>query len=60
MKHKDSDLTGQVNSEPEKNNFYEEEYLQRNKKKRQNSVPGCSKFLKQSLSHGLGYFFCFL
>ncbi|MCK4860092.1 MAG: LysM peptidoglycan-binding domain-containing protein [Candidatus Omnitrophica bacterium] len=33
MKHKDSDFTDQVNSEPEKNTFYEEDYLQRDKKK---------------------------
>lgn len=34
MEHKDSDITDQVNSEPEKNNFYEEEYLQWDKKKK--------------------------
>ncbi|MGB2929558.1 MAG: LysM peptidoglycan-binding domain-containing protein [Desulfobacterales bacterium] len=34
MEHKDSDITDQVNSEPEKNDFYEEEYLQWDKKKK--------------------------
>jgi len=34
MDYKDSDLKGQVNSEPEKNNSYEEDYLQWNKKKK--------------------------
>ena len=34
MKHKDSDFTDQVNSEPEKNNSYEEDYLQWDKKKK--------------------------
>jgi cell division protein FtsB len=34
MEHKDSDFTDQVNSEPEKNDFYEEEYLQWDKKKK--------------------------
>jgi len=34
MKHKDSDFADQVNSEPEKNNSYEEDYLQWDKKKK--------------------------
>ena len=34
MDYKDSDLKGQVNSEPEKNNSYEEDYLQWDKKKK--------------------------
>ena len=34
MDHKDSDITGQVNSEPEQNDFYEQEYLQWDKKKK--------------------------
>ena len=34
MEHKDSDFTDQVNSEPEKNDFYEEDYLQWDKKKK--------------------------
>jgi LysM repeat protein len=34
MEHKNSDITDQVNSEPEKNDFYEEEYLQWDKKKK--------------------------
>ena len=34
MKDKDSDFTDQVNSEPEKNDFYEEDYLQWDKKKK--------------------------
>jgi LysM repeat protein len=34
MNHKDSDLTGQENSEPEQNDFYEQEYLQWDKKKK--------------------------
>lgn len=34
MEHKNSDLTGQVNSEPEKNDFYKEEYLLWDKKKK--------------------------
>ncbi|RZB31200.1 MAG: hypothetical protein SRB2_04725 [Desulfobacteraceae bacterium Eth-SRB2] len=34
MDHKDSDITGQVNSEPENNNSYEEDYLQWDKKKK--------------------------
>ena len=29
MEHKNSDFTSQLNSEPEKNDFYEEEYLNR-------------------------------
>jgi len=34
MDHKDSDITGQSNSEPEQNDFYEQEYLQWDKKKK--------------------------
>jgi LysM repeat protein len=34
MDHKDSDITGQANSEPEQNDFYEQEYLQWDKKKK--------------------------
>jgi len=34
MEHKNSDFTSQLNSEPEKNDFYEEEYLQWDKKKK--------------------------
>jgi LysM repeat protein len=34
MNPKDSDLTGQVNSEPDQNDFYEQEYLQWDKKKK--------------------------
>ncbi len=34
MDYKDSDLKGQINSEPEKNNSYEEDYLQWDKKKK--------------------------
>ncbi|MBW2245793.1 MAG: LysM peptidoglycan-binding domain-containing protein [Deltaproteobacteria bacterium] len=34
MDHKNSDLTGQENSEPEQNDFYEQEYLQWDKKKK--------------------------
>ncbi|MGD9382473.1 MAG: LysM peptidoglycan-binding domain-containing protein [Desulfobacterales bacterium] len=34
MDYKDSDLKGQVNSEPEQNDFFEEEYLQWDKKKK--------------------------
>ncbi len=34
MEHKNSDPASQLNSEPEKNDFYEEEYLQWDKKKK--------------------------
>jgi LysM repeat protein len=34
MDYKDSDLKGQINSEPEENGFYEPEYLQWDKKKK--------------------------
>jgi len=43
MKHKDSDFTDQVNSEPEKNNSYEEDYLQWNKKKKPKFSSGVFK-----------------
>jgi cell division protein FtsB len=43
MDYKDSDLKGQVNSEPEKNNSYEEDYLQWNKKKKPKFSSGVFK-----------------
>ncbi len=43
MNYKDSDLKGQVNSEPEKNNSYEEDYLQWNKKKKPKFSSGVFK-----------------
>jgi len=46
MNYKDSDLKGQVNSEPEKNNSYEEDYLQWNKKKKPKFSSGVFKIPK--------------
>ncbi len=43
MTHKDSDFTDQANSEPEKNDFYEEEYLQWDKKKKAKFGSGAFK-----------------
>ncbi|MEA1949595.1 MAG: LysM peptidoglycan-binding domain-containing protein [Thermodesulfobacteriota bacterium] len=46
MKHKNSDFTDQVNSEPEKNTFDEEGYLQWDKKKKPKFGSGAFKIPK--------------
>jgi len=57
MNHKDSDLTGQVNSEPEQNDFYEQEYLQWDKKKKTTFGYGVFKFPEAIPFSWVGVFF---
>lgn len=57
MNHKDSDLTGQVNSEPEQNDFYEQEYLQWDKKKKTKFGSGAFKFPEALPFSWVGVFF---
>jgi LysM repeat protein len=57
MNHKDSDLTGQVNSEPEQNDFYEQEYLQWDKKKKTKSGSGMFKLPQAIPLSWVGVFF---
>jgi LysM repeat protein len=57
MNHKDSDLTGQVNSEPEQNDFYEQEYLQWDKKKKTTFGSGMFKFPQAIPLSWVGVFF---
>jgi LysM repeat protein len=57
MNHKDSDFTGQVNSEPDQNDFYEQEYLQWDKKKKTKFGSGMFKFPEAIPFSWIGAFF---
>jgi LysM repeat protein len=57
MDHKDSDITGQVNSEPEQNDFYEQEYLQWDKKKKTKFGSKVFKFPETIPFSWVGVFF---
>lgn len=57
MDHKNSDLTGQENSEPEQNDFYEQEYLQWDKKKKTKFGSGVFKLPETIPLSWVGVFF---
>jgi len=57
MEHKDSDFTDQVNSEPEQNDFYEQEYLQWDKKKKTKFGSGVFKLPEAIPFSWVGVFF---
>jgi LysM repeat protein len=57
MNHKDSDLTGQVISEPEQNDFYEQEYLQWDKKEKTTFGSGMFKLPQAIPLSWVGVFF---
>ena len=57
MDHKNSDLTGQTNSEPEQNDFYEQEYLQWDKKKKTKFGSGGGKLSQTIPLSWVGVFF---
>ena len=57
MDHKNSDLTGQGNSKPEQNDFYEQEYLQWDKKKKTTFGSGGVKLPQTIPLSWVGVFF---
>jgi len=57
VKHEDSDLTGQESSEPEQNDFYEQEYLQWDKKKKTKFGSGAFKLPETIPLSWVGVFF---
>ncbi len=57
MKQKDPDITGQMNSEPEQNDFYEQEYMQWDKKKKTKFGSGMFKLPDAIPLSWVGLFF---